>query len=127
MAARACESLREENLKRKQLDDQARTSALAALNAEAQGVGAGAEVRDTPWRVEQQKKLMREFKFVDFTAAFAFMSGSALAAEKLDHHPEWFNVYNRVDVVLTTHDADGLTELDFALAATMNRLASALS
>ena len=55
------------------------------------------------------------------------MSGAALKAEQMDHHPEWFNVYNRVDVVLTTHDADGVTELDVTLATYMDRLAERLS
>ncbi|MDQ2860693.1 MAG: 4a-hydroxytetrahydrobiopterin dehydratase, partial [Pseudomonadota bacterium] len=58
----------------------------------------------------------------DFSAAFGWMTRVALAAETLDHHPEWFNVYNRVDVVLTTHDADGVTELDVKLAKIMDAL-----
>jgi 4a-hydroxytetrahydrobiopterin dehydratase len=61
--------------------------------------------------------ITRQFRFADFSAAFAFMTQVALAAERADHHPEWSNVYNRVDMRLTTHDAGGLTELDFALAA----------
>lgn len=68
-------------------------------------------------------KLHAEFVFADFVSAFAFMSASALVAERMNHHPEWFNVYNRVRVDLTTHDAGGLTELDFTLAAAMNSLA----
>jgi 4a-hydroxytetrahydrobiopterin dehydratase len=60
--------------------------------------------------------ITRQFKFADFQQAFAFMTHVALAAERADHHPEWSNVYNRVDMRLTTHDAGGLTELDFALA-----------
>lgn len=68
-------------------------------------------------------KLCRQFRFADFSEAFAFMTRSALAAEQLNHHPEWFNVYNRVDVALTTHDAAGITELDFRLASAMNRFA----
>ena len=67
--------------------------------------------------------IRREFKFADFTEAFAFMTRSALVAEKLDHHPEWSNVYNRVEVELTTHDAGGLTDLDFELAGAMDRFA----
>jgi 4a-hydroxytetrahydrobiopterin dehydratase len=58
----------------------------------------------------------REFKFKDFNAAFGFMARVALYAEKADHHPEWFNVYNRVRITLTTHDADGLSERDAAMA-----------
>ena len=58
----------------------------------------------------------RTFRFADFSAAWAFMSRVALYAEKADHHPEWFNVYNRVEVTLTTHDADGLSARDAAMA-----------
>lgn len=65
-------------------------------------------------------KLYREFVFADFSHAFGFMSRVALAAEAADHHPEWSNVYNRVRVHLTTHDAGGITDKDFALAARMN-------
>ena len=68
-------------------------------------------------------KLEREFKFRDFVTAFGFMSSAALVAESMNHHPEWFNVYNRVKVQLTTHDASGITALDFKLAAKMNALA----
>lgn len=67
--------------------------------------------------------IVRTFRFTDFTAAFGFMTRVALMAEKLDHHPEWFNVYNRVDVTLTTHDADGVTELDVTLAKLMDTAA----
>jgi 4a-hydroxytetrahydrobiopterin dehydratase len=74
------------------------------------------------WTVEQGK-LFREFKFADFKQAFAFMTRAAATADQLDHHPEWFNVYNKVRVHLNTHDAGGLTELDFKLAAAMNAAA----
>lgn len=67
--------------------------------------------------------ITRSFVFTDFGEAFAFMTRSALAAERLDHHPEWSNVYRLVDVTLTTHSAKGLTELDFKLAAAMDRAA----
>ncbi len=66
--------------------------------------------------------LRRELLFSDFSEAFAFMTRVALAAEKLDHHPEWTNVWSRVSVALRTHDADGVTELDFRLAEVMQRL-----
>ena len=70
-------------------------------------------------------KLHREFKFADFVEAFGFMTRAALAAEKQNHHPEWFNVWNKVVVDLTTHDAGGISESDFKLASEMNRLAGA--
>ena len=60
--------------------------------------------------------ITKTFVFADFSAAFGFMARVALAAEKMDHHPEWFNVYNRVDITLSTHDAGGLSERDIALA-----------
>jgi 4a-hydroxytetrahydrobiopterin dehydratase len=65
---------------------------------------------------ETRGAIRRRFVFADFAQAFAFMTEVALAAEKRDHHPEWSNVYNRVEVVLTTHDAGGLTEKDIDLA-----------
>ena len=67
--------------------------------------------------------ITKTFTFADFNQAFGFMSRIALIAEKMDHHPEWFNVYNRVEVVLTTHDAGGVTELDVRMATAMNRIA----
>jgi 4a-hydroxytetrahydrobiopterin dehydratase len=70
------------------------------------------------WRLSADgKAIEREFRFADFRTAFAFMARVALAAERADHHPEWRNVYNRVDVRWSTHDAGGLTDSDFALAA----------
>ena len=69
------------------------------------------------WTLEPEgNAIARRFVFPDFAAAFGFMTQVALHAERHDHHPEWSNVYNRVDVRLTTHDAGGLTERDFALA-----------
>ena len=67
--------------------------------------------------------ISRTFTFRNFSEAFAFMTRAALAAEKLDHHPDWTNVYKTVDVRLNTHDAGGLTALDFELAKRMNRYA----
>lgn len=73
------------------------------------------------WRHDPARDaITREFIFADFTEAFAFMTQVALVAEKHDHHPEWSNVYNRVSVTLTTHDANGLTEKDIYLAQYMN-------
>lgn len=73
-------------------------------------------------RDETGKAIVRTFRFADFSQAFGFMARAALAAEKLDHHPEWSNVYNKVTVRLTTHDSGGVTELDISLATRMNAL-----
>jgi 4a-hydroxytetrahydrobiopterin dehydratase len=73
--------------------------------------------------VEGRDAIAKTFRFEDFAAAFAWMSRIALAAEKLDHHPEWFNVYSRVEVTLATHDAGGVTELDVKLAKLMDTAA----
>lgn len=67
--------------------------------------------------------IAKSFRFNDFNQAWGFMSRCALMAERMDHHPEWFNVYNRVDVTLSTHDAGGLTERDIKLAMFMDRAA----
>lgn len=72
---------------------------------------------------EDGRAITRSFTFKNFSEAFGFMTRAALAAEKLDHHPEWSNVYKKVDVTLSTHDAGGLTELDFELAMKMNQFA----
>ncbi|WP_447752797.1 4a-hydroxytetrahydrobiopterin dehydratase [Sphingopyxis fribergensis] len=66
--------------------------------------------------------ITRQFKFDDFAQAFGFMASVAIIAEKMDHHPEWSNVYNRVDILLTTHDADGLSERDAKLAEAIEAL-----
>ena len=73
--------------------------------------------------VQGRDAIARKFVFGDFNEAFGFMARAALVAEKMDHHPEWFNVYKTVEVTLSTHDAGGLTELDVTLAAAMDRLA----
>ena len=74
------------------------------------------------WSLEDGK-LARRFEFEDFVHAFGFMSAAALVAERMNHHPEWSNVYKTVDVRLTTHDAGGITELDLDLADAMDALA----
>ena len=92
-----------------QLTDQERTDALAALpewSLRADGLA-----------------IERTFLFKDFSQAFGFMTRAALLAEVQDHHPEWFNVYNRVQVTLTTHDAGGLSQRDVKMATTMDALA----
>lgn len=71
--------------------------------------------------------IIRSFKFASFGEAFGFMAESALAAEKLNHHPEWSNVYSRVKVCLTTHDSQGITERDFLLASAMQKAAAGRS
>jgi 4a-hydroxytetrahydrobiopterin dehydratase len=73
--------------------------------------------------VEGRDAIIKKFTFKDFNEAFGFMARAALIAEKLDHHPEWFNVYNKVEVTLATHDAGGVTERDVKLAEAMDRLA----
>lgn len=80
------------------------------------------------WRtLDDRDAIAKSFAFRDFNEAFGFMTRAALIAEKMDHHPEWSNVYKRVDVVLSTHSAGGLTELDLKLAAAMDRIAASLS
>ena len=78
-------------------------------------------LREFPeWReAEGRDAITRMFQFRDFNQAFAFMTQVALLAEKLDHHPEWFNVYNRIEVTLSTHDAGGVTEKDIVMAKAM--------
>ncbi len=76
----------------------------------------------TMW-IEKDNKLQRSFKFANFSEAFAFMSRVALAAEKMDHHPEWTNVYDTVEIALSTHDAgDVITDKDRKLAAAIDRI-----
>lgn len=89
-------------------------------------IGAEAALKTLPgWSAlpGERDAIRRTYKFADFNAAFGFMTRAALMADKLDHHPEWFNVYNRVEVTLTTHDADGVTVLDVELARFMDEAA----
>lgn len=76
------------------------------------------ELKNLPdWSMSNEREAIeKSFKFKTFNQAFGFMSRIALLAEKMDHHPEWFNVYNRVDITLTTHDADGISERDIKMA-----------
>jgi 4a-hydroxytetrahydrobiopterin dehydratase len=74
--------------------------------------------------VEGRDAITRTFTFADFSQAFGFMARAALAAEKMDHHPEWTNVYRTVTVTLTSHDAGGVTERDIRLAEAMDRIAA---
>ncbi len=73
--------------------------------------------------VQGRDAITKKFVFADFNQAFGFMTRAALVAEKLNHHPEWFNVYKNVEVTLSTHDAGGLTELDLKLAEAMDKIA----
>ena len=89
-------------------------------------IGAAEALKSLPgWSslAGERDAIQRTFKFADFNAAFGFMTRAAIMADKLDHHPEWFNVYNRVEVTLATHDANGVTELDVKLASFMNQAA----
>ncbi len=91
----------------------------------AQDVRATALARVASWSVVADRDaITRRFTFGNFQEAFAFMTQCALAAEKADHHPEWFNVYKTVEVTLSTHDAGGLTEKDIALAEVMDKVAA---
>ena len=90
------------------LSGEARKSALARLKGWSEVSGRDA--------------ITKKFVFADFNQAFGFMTRAALVAEKMDHHPEWFNVYRTVEVTLSTHDAGGLTDRDVTLAETMDKL-----
>src|SRR6185437_9907070 len=92
----------------KPLAGESRQKALGALKGWSEVVGRDA--------------IKKTFTFKDFNEAFGFMTRAALVAEKLDHHPEWFNVYKTVEVTLSTHDAKGLTERDIALAKAMDKI-----
>ncbi len=79
---------------------------------------------ETGWALDESRDaIFKEFRFSDFVEAMGFMTRAAIWAEKWNHHPEWFNVYNRVIVTLTTHDVDGLSTLDVKLARKMDTLA----
>lgn len=88
-------------------------------------IGAAAALENLPgWSAaEGRDAIKKTFRFRDFNEAFGWMSRIAMAAEKLDHHPEWFNVYARVEVLLATHDAGGVTDLDVRMAKTMDAAA----
>ena len=91
------------------LSAEARTASLAELSGWSE--------------VSGREAIARTFIFKDFNEAFGFMTRAALIAEKMDHHPEWFNVYKTVEVTLSTHDAGGVTELDVQLAGAMDQIA----
>ncbi len=85
-------------------------------------IGAALDELDGWVRVSGREAIAKTFTFPDFNAAFGWMARAALMAEKMDHHPEWANVYNRVDVTLASHDVDGVSERDIALARFMDSL-----
>jgi 4a-hydroxytetrahydrobiopterin dehydratase len=91
-------------------------------------IGARAALQDLPlWAAaEGRDAIVRRLAFADFAAAFGFMARIALVAEKMDHHPEWSNVYRRVDILLATHEADGVTERDVALAKAIDAAAEGM-
>jgi 4a-hydroxytetrahydrobiopterin dehydratase len=94
----------------KKLDPAARKTALAAL---------------PKWsEVQGRDAITRKYEFKDFNAAFGFMTRAAMLADKMDHHPEWFNVYNKVEVTLSTHDAGGVTQNDIDMAKAMDGYAA---
>ena len=95
------------------------------MRKSSEGEIAAAVARFTDWSVKDGK-LHREYKFPDFAHAMGFMMTAAPAIERLDHHPEWANVYNRVTVDLATHDAGGITQKDCDLAALLEGLAKKL-
>lgn len=95
---------------------------MAKLTA-AEREAALAELPGWTWDADRNA-IARSFRFRDFSEAFAFMTRVALAAEQADHHPEWTNVWNRVDILLTTHDANGLTAKDVALAKRIDAFAA---
>jgi 4a-hydroxytetrahydrobiopterin dehydratase len=93
----------------RRFNEQERAEALAALPG---------------WRYDAERDaIMRDFEFGDFITAFSFMTAVAMVAERADHHPEWSNVYNKISILLTTHDTDGLTSKDTDLAAVITKLA----
>jgi 4a-hydroxytetrahydrobiopterin dehydratase len=80
------------------------------------------------WKLaEKREAITRHYQFVDFDAAFAFMTRVALKAAEMDHHPEWFNVYNKLDVTLATHDAGGVTQKDIDMAMAMDGYAALMA
>lgn len=97
--------------------------AVAKLDA-AERADALSSLPDWRHLGAERDAIQRLFQFKSFSQAFGFMSEVALIAEKMDHHPEWFNVYNKVDVTLATHDVDGLSELDVKLAKRMDKIAA---
>jgi 4a-hydroxytetrahydrobiopterin dehydratase len=97
-----------------------------AMPKKLEGSARATALKELPlWHeVQGRDAIARKFEFKDFNEAFGFMTRVGLLAEKMDHHPEWFNVYNKVDVTLTTHDAGGVTENDVKMAKAMDAYVS---
>lgn len=94
------------------------------VNITPQNIENSIETLDGWAKVTDREAIQKSFKFKDFISAFAFMTACAAYAEEINHHPEWFNIYNRVDVTLNTHDIGSLSQLDISMAKKMNELAA---
>ena len=94
------------------------------LTPQERDTDLGALIENGWSMVQGRDAIFKQFKFKSFVEAFSWMTAGALYAEKINHHPEWFNVYNRVEVTLTTHDVDGLSDLDIKLAHKMDQLSA---
>jgi 4a-hydroxytetrahydrobiopterin dehydratase len=105
----------------KELQNQDKAMAVSKLDDEARAVA----LSNLPqWNFDTDAQgIRRNLRFADFAEAFGFMTRVAILAEKADHHPEWFNVYNRVEILLTTHDAGGLSQRDIDLATVIDAIA----
>ncbi|EEY70435.1 pterin-4-alpha-carbinolamine dehydratase [Phytophthora infestans T30-4] len=102
------------------------TRAIPTLLTEEQRTAAFQQITSAWEEVPHRDAIRRKFEFRDFNEAWGFMNRTALLAEQMGHHPEWFNVYNRVDVTLSTHDCGGLSQNDIDMAIAMNSYAQAL-
>jgi 4a-hydroxytetrahydrobiopterin dehydratase len=99
-------------------------SAGVSPSRRPRAITPGPEDLPPGWGIDPARPaLIRRYRFRDFNSAFGFMTRAALLAERMDHHPEWFNVWNRVDITLTTHDAGGITSLDLEMAGELERFA----
>ncbi|KAM9694124.1 pterin-4-alpha-carbinolamine dehydratase 2 [Trichechus inunguis] len=110
-----------------------RSSSLAAMSADAHGLTAEErnrvilDLKAAGWsELSERNAIYKEFSFKSFNQAFGFMSRVALQAEKMNHHPEWFNVYNKVQITLTSHDCGGLTKRDVKLAQFIEKAAASM-
>lgn len=102
------------------------THAIPKLLTHAERIALSQQITSAWTVVPDRDAIRRSFKFCDFNEAWGFMSRTAVLAEQMDHHPEWCNVYNRVDVTLSTHDCGGLSQNDVDMAIAMNKYAQAV-